>query len=127
MMILVYLQSRMRPVLPNLLDPSLFEDYSSGLIKYEQQFEFRSTSDLPIKNCPNTKILDGGTNVCRTYHTNLSLVPFEQALQLHTAQDFDLRTPLGELFVDFIDFLSDQVYLRKHSFDVPNGSFSRKD
>jgi hypothetical protein len=36
MMILVYLQSRKRPVLPNLLDPSLFDEYSTGLIKYEQ-------------------------------------------------------------------------------------------
>ena len=65
--------------------------------------------------------------MCRTYHTNLCLVPFEQAVHLHTASAFDLRTPLAELFMDFVAFLADQDFLRSHSFDVPNGGFSLKD
>ncbi len=127
MMILVYLQSRDRPVLPNLLDKSLFDDYSSQVVKYEQQYEYRSPSDLPNLKCPNTKLLDGGTNVCRVYHTNLWLVPFDQAVYLHTSSKFDLWTSLGELFMDFIAFISDQEFLRTHSFDVPKGRFSSKD
>ena len=54
------------------------------------------------------------------------MLTLKQAIKLHEQGDtYDLRTPMGELFYDFITFINN-FDTNTHCFDVPNGRISSK-
>jgi hypothetical protein len=54
----------------------------------------------------NCEELQGPRTIRRTFATNISMLSLPEAVKIHKSGAFDLETPLGELFVDFITFLT---------------------
>jgi hypothetical protein len=44
--------------------------------------------------------------VCRKFKTNISMMSFEQAKKLQDSGKYDLCAPMGQLFYEFIDFMT---------------------